>query len=261
LILLKINGYGCFSIHTLNEEIIDLLAKIGIKKIGLAIETGSSAMQKQLKKNVNFERAKKVISYIRSKNYQVELNWMIGFPKETLEQINETLDLARELKSDRNQFYIYLPYPGTELFEIARCEDLIKFDVSDLSNFDYRSSDYLKSDEWDYAKLQEMIYDANIELNFLHNPGVATAEGREVMLYWFENHILPGLPEHVIALIMLGYFYKKKGQHNKVKKYYDRAIKSLGRESLSKTFSKYLSWDNDIIRDFNSYRKKLVKTL
>jgi len=256
---LKINEYICLSINTLDEEIIDLLAKIGVKKIGLAIESGSSQMQRQIKKNIDFDKARKMISYIKKKNYQTEINWMIGFPNETLEQINETFNLARELKSDRNQFYITLPFPGTELFETAKKENLFNFDVNKVSNFDFRSSNFLKSKEWTYPQLQEMIYDINIELNFLYNPGLETSEGRETILRWLEDCLLLGLPEHVIALITVGYLYMKKQQYDKARKYYDRAINLLGSKSLSKIFSKYLSWDSQVISDFNNYRRKSLK--
>ena len=62
-----------------------------------------------------------------------------------------------------------MPYPGTKLWEDAKEHGaLIVDDDSIIDLFYYRSSKgNLKSKEWTTPKLNDMIYDANIDLNFL----------------------------------------------------------------------------------------------
>ena len=45
---------------------------------------------------------------------------MIGFPTETREEILETIEFAKELDVDVAQFMVATPFPGTEMWEIAK---------------------------------------------------------------------------------------------------------------------------------------------
>src|SRR5659263_533624 len=58
---------------------------------------------------------------------------MIGHPIDTLETIDETINLAKSLPLDYALFLINSPLPNTELFEI--CKSVGKLDYSDLSKF------------------------------------------------------------------------------------------------------------------------------
>ena len=158
-----------FSVMHLDEELISLMHNAGIKRVSMAVESGSQEIQMRINKIIDFGKLKEIIRIIKSKDMCVHLCWMLGFPGETLGQIKSTISLARELKAHSNQFLTVLPYPGTRMFKEAKDDGLLVFQEDDLDKFDNRSCDYLKSDEWNYAQLQEMIYDSNIEINFLNN--------------------------------------------------------------------------------------------
>jgi hypothetical protein len=179
---------------------------------------------------------------------------MIGFPNETIDQINSTFDFARELRAHSNQFQTVLPYPGTQLFEEAKRANLLLFQEDALDKFEVRKCDYLKSDEWDYDKLREMIYDVNIELNFLNNFLLDTKKGMDYMLRYLES-FLPRLPDHIIARIVVGYIYKQKNNMAKCEEYYNSVLSLFEDKSLYNTFIKYFSWQHYIIDDFNQYLK------
>ena len=53
-------------------------------------------------------------------------SYIIGNPGETLETINRTVQFANELSTERAQFSIATPFPGTELWNIAKRLNLIK---------------------------------------------------------------------------------------------------------------------------------------
>ena len=178
---------------------------------------------------------------------------MIGFPHETIGQIKETFNFARELKARFNYFSIVLPYPGTKLFEQAKTDGfLILDDDSDLENYDCRKSEYLVSDEWTYDQLKEMAYDANIEMNFLNNPCLSS----EKHIEYFQEELvafLRKIPDHIIVRMIIGYIYNLKGNLLEYERYYDSAIELFENNSLHDTFYKYVCWDNPVIRDFNRY--------
>jgi len=241
-----------FSVKFLDEEIVDLLVKAGFYVFGIAVETGCSMMQKKINKNLDFEHIRKMVKIIKSyENVHLHINWMIGFPNETIEQINQTFNFARELDASSNQFLVVLPYPGTELFNEAKSENLLIFTDDNLDRYDNRKCDYLKSDEWNYDQLRSKIYDINIELNFLKDFSHKSEKRKEQHLIHLEG-IIKKLPDHVIANIIVGYMYKEKGRQD-YEEYYKKAIDLLKNETLNKTFNKYLLWDNYMIKDFVMY--------
>ena len=241
-----------FHAHHLDEELIDYLKNAGIKIVGIAVETGSPEMQKRLKKNLDFDKVREVVRLIKKKGLKVHINYLFGFPDETMAQIQETLALARELNAHSNQFLILVPYPGTELFEEAKKNHLLNLDEDDLDNFEPRRSNYVYSDEWTAARLEAIIYDANIELNFLSNPSLYIPEQVD-SFQDFCDRLLLRIPGHIAAYLVVGFIYKQKHDTGNYEKYYQGAVESFKDKSIYETFHKYLSWDNPIIDDFNRY--------
>jgi len=241
-----------FHAHHLDEELIDLLKKAGIKIIGIAVETGSPEMQKRLKKNLDFNKVKEVVRWIKAGGLRVHINYMFGFPNETMEQVNETLAVARELNAHSSQFLILVPYPGTEVYEEAKRDNLLVLDGDNLDNFEPRRSNYLLSDEWTAAQLEEIIYDANIELNFLNNPSLNIPDQLEDFRDFCEKLLLR-IPGHIAAAIAVGFIYKNKNDMANCEKFYNTAVESFKEKGTFETFFKYLAWDNPIVADFNRY--------
>jgi len=244
-----------FSVKHLDEEIIKLLKQAGLDFFIIAVETGSPEMQKRINKNINLDKVREVVKIMKKYDLQIGISWMLGFPKETMEQINETLNFARELKVFHNQFFSVLPYPGTQLFKEAKEANLLLFSEDALDKYDYRQGGYLKSDQWNDKQLKDIIYDINIETNFLDNQYLETAEKREVFLGNLENFLLT-LPDHIIAHLVVGYIYNQKNCQTDCEKHYNCAKELFKDKTLSETFTKYLSWDNPIIKNFNQFINK-----
>ncbi|MGE5342381.1 MAG: B12-binding domain-containing radical SAM protein [Candidatus Omnitrophota bacterium] len=249
-----------FHAQHIDETLIDLLQQAGIKTIGIAVETGSPEMQKQLKKYLDFDKVRQVVKLIKSKGLKVHVNYMFGFPNETMDQIQETLSVARELNAHSNQFLILVPYPGTEVYEDAKKWNLLNFDESNLDNFEPRRSNFLLSDEWDAAKLEEIIYDINIELNFLDNPSLKTPEQIDDFREFCEKLLLR-IPGHIAAYLVVGYIHKQQGDLVNYETYYQGAIASFNDKATYETFYRYLSWNNPIINDFNRYCQSKTITI
>jgi hypothetical protein len=179
---------------------------------------------------------------------------MLGFPNETLDQLNATFNFARQLRANSNAFNIVLPYPGTKLFEEAQSQGLLAFDGKDLDDFGYREAKYVKSDEWDFEQINAMEYDVTIETTYLNNPFLDSPEDRDYLLVDFERR-LRKLPGHIIAHIVAGYVYNKKNKTAEYQKHYEAAVNLFKDKVLYDTFYKYLSLDHPIINDFNRYLK------
>lgn len=243
-----------YSVKHLDEEVIDLLVKLygPGQFVGVAVETGCPTMQKRINKNLDFDQVREVVRLMKEKRLHVHIHWMVGFPNETTEQIRKTFAFARELRAHSNQFLTVTPYPGTKLFQEASEAGILRVPEYDFDKYDNRRSEYLHSDEWDYKMLQEMIYDANIEINFLNHPQLDIPEEIDEFKTYLTD-LLKRLPDHIISHILVGYIHKKKGNTTKRQQYYDSAYRLFDEKRLCRTFLKYLSWDYPGILDFNAY--------
>ena len=117
----------------LDQEGIDLMVEAGGLGVNISLESGSSRMQKVMRKNLDLDKFYNNAEYIVSKYPHVVLglNAMHGFPTETEEEAMMTLNFIKELK------WVHFPYlltvrafPNTEIEKFAReqgvPEDVIK---------------------------------------------------------------------------------------------------------------------------------------
>ena len=87
-------------IDCVDEELLLKMKESGLVEIELGIETGSLRMQKLTKKNLNLQHAQKLISFMLKQGLLVGLFFMYGFPEETEEDLNDTLELIFNLLDD-----------------------------------------------------------------------------------------------------------------------------------------------------------------
>lgn len=147
---------------------VGLIAKLkqaGCFMISFAVETATPRLQKYLKKNINFEKIKSAIDESARQGILCNGFFMIGFPGENRQEINETLKFAWKSNLHTASFYTVNPFPGTELFEMTR--DRIAHSLDDIINRNYN---YLSADhgigELPNAELQKYLRIANIRFYF-----------------------------------------------------------------------------------------------
>ncbi len=247
-----------FSVKHLNETVLDLLKAAHVERICFAVETGSPEVQKSIRKNLDLDQVRKVMTMIKARKLYTQICWMIGFPHETLEQVKQTLRLVKELRAEHNMFSLVVPYPGTAMFESANKDGLLSFADDSLDNYDRRKGGLVRSEQWTQAGLQNMAYEVNIDVNFLNNSYLDSEEGRAHFLFELEG-LTARLPDHVIVKIVLGHLYGLKKDEPKRSACYAAAANLLRREDLRDVFGKYFEWDHPLIKEFHAARPGLER--
>ena len=197
------------SVATLDEDVIKAMVNMGMNLANIAIESGSAWVQKHvIKKNCNLDRARKVVQTCRDAGIFIRTYFILGFPGETREQMQETIDFAASLSSDWNVFNIASPLIGTEMFEqLIEREDIdINFNWDDAFFFE-RSYD---TEEITAQEIKDLSYTANIEINFLGNYNQRNGH-YERAISLFEN-ILEDYSGHMIAHYCIAMAYKGMGK-------------------------------------------------
>lgn len=106
-------------VDQMDEELVDKLKQAGCYRIIYAVESGSPRIQKEMRKNLNLDKAMKMIEYTNYKGISTGGFFMLGFLNETEEDMMQTLKFAIESKLATASFFILQPFPGTEIFNQA----------------------------------------------------------------------------------------------------------------------------------------------
>jgi anaerobic magnesium-protoporphyrin IX monomethyl ester cyclase len=99
-----------------DQELLGEMAKAGCMLIAWGIESANQAVLKRAHKGYRLEQAGEALTWARQAGI---MNWgyfIIGLPGETVESIQETIQLSKRLPLDIALFHVAAPYPGTPFF-------------------------------------------------------------------------------------------------------------------------------------------------
>jgi anaerobic magnesium-protoporphyrin IX monomethyl ester cyclase len=104
----------------MDRELIKKLKAAGCYAITYAVETASPRLQKAIRKNLNLDKVKQAIAWTDEEGIIPQGFFMLGFPGETIKEMNMTVKYALESKLLRAWFFEVVVYPRTGLFEMAQ---------------------------------------------------------------------------------------------------------------------------------------------
>jgi len=101
-----------------SDEDLSILAQSGCWRIAMGVESGDEQILRRIKKGITTHQVREAVSKLRAVGIpQVKAFFIMGFPEETLEQMETTRKFIMELKqlglTDISIFQ-FKPYPGTE---------------------------------------------------------------------------------------------------------------------------------------------------
>lgn len=100
-----------------DEELVALMKQAGTHFMAIAIETVSEKFQRLIRKHLNIEKALRTIGWANKHDIEVSGFFMIGFPGETVEEVNQTLEFALNAPLDAIFISIVMPLKGTVMRE------------------------------------------------------------------------------------------------------------------------------------------------
>ncbi|MCC6216151.1 MAG: B12-binding domain-containing radical SAM protein [Polyangiaceae bacterium] len=101
----------------LTVEQADRMARAGCEYVAIAIETATPRLQKQIKKNLRFDKVQPIIAAFTERNVFTAGFFMVGFPTETEAELRATIDYAVRSKLHAAFFFVVTPFAGTDLHE------------------------------------------------------------------------------------------------------------------------------------------------
>lgn len=114
------------AIWSLDKPLIGKMKESGCYRLTFGIESGSLETQKFIRKNLNLDKAKEIMKIASDLGLWTFSTYIIGFPYETKEAMDQTFDYAINSYSDFVGFILLMPFPGTDVTEIMKKEGLLK---------------------------------------------------------------------------------------------------------------------------------------
>lgn len=140
----------------------------GCYQITLACESGvQRVLDNIINKRLNTEQIKPAIENAKKAGMLVHTFWILGYPGETFEEINKTVEFAMESGADSFSFAILSPLPGTPIYREVLKNNLWWDTDTDIEDLLYRSS-LIKVDGFQSAtQFEKFVTDVNLKANSL----------------------------------------------------------------------------------------------
>lgn len=111
----KWNGY--FRCSHADEEMIDLMKESGCEGVFLGVESDNNQILKNMNKNTTVDSYRQIISLLNKAGIISHANIIIGFPGETEETIQETINLIEETAPTTYRAQIWYADTTTPIFK------------------------------------------------------------------------------------------------------------------------------------------------
>lgn len=122
------------------KETWELMKEAGFRFILFGLESANQKTLDKIDKNLKVEEIKPNLRICKEAGLEPHITAMVGYPWETKEDAQRTIDLAKGLFKkgyvDTLQATILIPYPGTPLHAYCKDNNLLRF--NDYARFDQR---------------------------------------------------------------------------------------------------------------------------
>ena len=116
-------------VETVNEIMLHELAAAGCYHIVYGVESGSERVRREImKRSATNRRFRDVLRWTKEAGIMATANYIIGTPGETRAEMAETIALHHELQPMDFGFFVFYPYPGTDLFQTCQAKGYLPDD-------------------------------------------------------------------------------------------------------------------------------------
>jgi anaerobic magnesium-protoporphyrin IX monomethyl ester cyclase len=175
---------------------VQRLRRSGCWMLAMGIESSSPDIRKGMVKRLEEQKIRTAFANLRDAGIKSFAFFIFGYPGDTAQSMNATIDYAIELAPDFANFYPAVPYPGTALYDKVRAEGLLKND--DWSKMEY-SYYLLEGQGLDERIVMSAINRAKRRF-FLRPRYLGRHLGDIARLAWSK----PSIVSHLVSRLLLG---------------------------------------------------------
>jgi anaerobic magnesium-protoporphyrin IX monomethyl ester cyclase len=160
-------AWRCYSrVDAVNAELLQRMKEAGCCEIVFGVESGNQRTLDLAHKGIRVEDSIKAIRLCREIGISTKSYLMIGFPWETKQDIEDTINFIDEILPSQVHLVIVVPFPGTPLEQMLLEQGVgidPDVDITGIAQPSYETQDFTKEDLLHYRDLAyEKIQDAKV---------------------------------------------------------------------------------------------------
>jgi len=185
---LDIEGDTNIRASSIDEEMVALLVKAGITRVGIGAESGVQEILNKNLKELTLEQIKNAFFLLKKYGIVANVYFLMGLLGDTKETIKETYRfITQELKAYQASFDIVIPYPGTPMYRLLKQKGWIEKLTIDNLIWIYKNLYHypnLKNFEGEKPnwRLDNLTFDDLLELFFEYYPKVYKSPTRSLAM-------------------------------------------------------------------------------
>lgn len=104
------------------DQLFSAFQRAGFVTLNIGLESGSERIRNGVLRRPPYTNEEIILFCNVARKYQIKIDLyvMIGIPGETLADFKKTIEVVRCCESNRNNLSIFYPYPGTDIYQIAK---------------------------------------------------------------------------------------------------------------------------------------------
>ena len=225
-------------VYQIDDELAGRLKASGINVVSLAIESGNPRVLKEIiHKPLRLEMVPKAIRCLKQFDMYVKGLFVIGFPGETLEDIQVTMEFIHRSELDWIDIFIASPLPGSDLYDTCQAGGYLKkgdFDTCDFWQGNIET-EFFKAEQIEEIQVYNVI-----KKDFVYNLDMLNKNWERALINF--EYVINARHENPFA-----YYYAAKAAHeigmdDKAVQYYEQ-YKDIRKNSVEweKVFQKFMS--------------------
>jgi radical SAM superfamily enzyme YgiQ (UPF0313 family) len=228
-----VNG---FPVYRMDDDMAKRLKMSGIDVVTLAIESGNPRVLKDIiHKPLKLEMVPKAIECLKKYDIYVKGLFVIGFPGETLDDIQVTIDFIHNSDLNWVDIFIASPLPGSDLYDMCKSGGYLK--DNDLDACDFWSGN-IETEYFNAKQIEDIQVYNTIKKDFVNNLDMQN-KNYERALVNFE-YVINANHRNPFAYYYAAIAAKNLGMVEKEKKYYKEYVDIRTKSNKwEKLFEKY----------------------
>jgi len=115
----KIRFWAYVHANTIDLPTVKLMKAANFNEVGFGVESGNPEIMRKMKKGVGPDDVLRAVRILRQAKLKFAAYFIIGHPNETVDTVRDTIRLAAKVNPDSVAFGLMVPYPGTQVWEMA----------------------------------------------------------------------------------------------------------------------------------------------
>lgn len=112
-------------VNTVDGPLLKSLKNSGMSTLYCGVESGSQRVLDMMGKGITLKQAEDAFKIAKKVGVDVVGSFILGYPGETVKEMDQTIDFSIKLDPDYSQYSILTPFPGTPIYYELKQKNLL----------------------------------------------------------------------------------------------------------------------------------------